>query len=59
MPWTAGSFRRKHNKKLTPYQSAKAAKIANAILKSSGNEGMAIATANKLARKKPRKKSKP
>ena len=56
MPWTGSSFK-KHNKKLTPAQSAKAAKIANAILKSSGDEGMAIAVANKKAKTK-RKKSK-
>jgi uncharacterized protein YdaT len=57
MPWTGSSFK-KHNKKLTPAQSARAAKIANAILKSGADEGIAIATANKRAKKKPKKKSK-
>lgn len=48
MPWDAASFA-KHNRSLTPEQSGHAARIANAILHRSGNEGMAIATANKLS----------
>lgn len=55
MPWTPQSFRSKHNKSLTPAQSRKAAKIANNILKRGGSEREAIATANKLARRKPKK----
>jgi len=51
MPWTGSSFK-KHNKRLSPSQSAKAARIANAILKSGGSEGVAIATANKQAKRR-------
>lgn len=47
MPWTADSFRRKHNKSLTDAQASKAAEMANAMLKSGTPEGIAIATANK------------
>ena len=46
MPWDATTFH-KHNRSLTPEQAAHAARIANAILRRSGNEGMAIATANR------------
>ena len=47
MPWTGQTFQH-HNSHLSPAQSSHAASIANAILKRSGNEGMAISTANKL-----------
>ena len=50
MPWTGKSFS-KHNKKLGGKQSAKAARIANHVLESTGNEGEAIATANKLVKR--------
>jgi uncharacterized protein YdaT len=50
MPWSAKSFAAKHNKKLSPSQSAKAAKQANAMLRAGVPEGEAIATANKHAR---------
>jgi hypothetical protein len=46
MPWTAESFRSKHNKKLTPEQAQEAAKIANAILRDTGDEAKAIRIAN-------------
>jgi uncharacterized protein YdaT len=49
MPWTAESFRRKHNKKLSPKASAKAASIATAMVRAGVDEGIAIATANKRA----------
>lgn len=49
MPWTAEDFREKHNKKLTPAQAHKAAKIANAILERTGDEGKAIRVANSRA----------
>lgn len=39
MPWTAASFKRKHNQSLTPKQAAEAARIANSILKETGDEG--------------------
>lgn len=46
MPWNKDSFR-KHNKSLSDAKASKAASIANAIVKDGGDEGMAIATANK------------
>lgn len=46
MPWTASTFRSRHNKGLSPGQSRRAAKIANGILRSTGDEKLAIATAN-------------
>lgn len=49
MPWTAESFKSKHNHKLSKSQAAKAAKIANAMLARGVPEGEAIATANKKA----------
>lgn len=50
MPWTGKSFS-KHNKKLTPKQATQAAKVANAVLKETGDEGKAIAIANAQANK--------
>lgn len=49
MPWPAEDFRDKHNKKLTPTQADKAAKIANAVLERTGDEGKAIRVANSRA----------
>ena len=46
MPWDAESFRKKHNKDLTDKQAKKAAQIANSILAETGNEALAIKTAN-------------
>lgn len=43
MPWTPESFRKKHWKKGSK-KAAKAAKIASAIVKAGGKEGVAIAT---------------
>ncbi len=57
MPWTPESFRAKHNKSLSPAQAKKASAQANAILASGASEQVAIATANKHAREKPKKKS--
>lgn len=51
MPWNSKSFKNRHNKKLTDKEAGKAADQANAILKETGDEGMAIATANKHAKK--------
>jgi len=56
MPWDAKSFRSKHNRSLTPAQAKKASKQANAILKKTGDEGLAIAVANKDAKRKPARK---
>lgn len=52
MPWTPQSFKAKHNHSLSGPQAAKAASIANAMLKSGVPEGEAIATANKRAKAK-------
>lgn len=51
MPWTGEQFAARHNKKLAkrPRAAAKAASQANAILRKTGDEGMAIAVANKNA----------
>lgn len=48
MPWNAPGMQAK-NHSLTGPQSLHAAHIANAILRRSGDEGMALATASKLA----------
>jgi uncharacterized protein YdaT len=50
MPWSAQSFKSKHNKKLSPAQSAKAATIANSVLKKTGKEDSAIRIANASVR---------
>lgn len=50
MPWTASSFRSRHNHKLTTAQASQAAKIANGMIKRGVDEGVAIATANKQAK---------
>lgn len=55
MPWSAASFKAKHNKKLTGEQSSKAASMANAMLKSGVPEGEAIAIANKRVARAGRK----
>ena len=46
MPWMGESFRSKHNKKLSIEQARGAAKIANAILRDTGDEAKAIRIAN-------------
>ena len=56
MPWSASSFRSKHNKSLTDGQASKAARQATAMVKSGVDEGIAIATANKHAKDKPKRK---
>jgi hypothetical protein len=52
MPWSGQDFASRHNHGLSPAHAAHAASVANAILKRSGDEGLAIATAN--AREKER-----
>lgn len=52
MPWTPEEFKSKHAKGLSHAQAAKAAKIANAMLKSGAKEGVAIATAISRAKHK-------
>ena len=51
MPWTAKQFKKKHNKALTDAEAEKAAEQASAIVEKGGDEGMAIAVANKHAKK--------
>jgi len=55
MPWTPATFKSRHNKGLSKGKASKAASIANAVLKKTGDEGKAIRIANaavKYARKK-------
>lgn len=54
MPWTGKSFRAKHNKGLTGKQANKAARQATAMVNAGVDEGVAIATANKHAKDKPK-----
>lgn len=57
MPWRSGKeFAEKHNHKLKGKAAQKAADQATAILKKTGDEGLAIATANKNAKKKHHEK---
>lgn len=51
MPWTPSEFRSRHAKDLSPSQAKTASRMANAILRSGGDEGVAIATAIKHAKK--------
>ncbi len=50
MPWTPKQFQQRHAKHLTDAQAAKAAAMANAMMKGGADEGMAIATAIKRAK---------
>ena len=50
MPWTPEDFRKKHNKNLTDAQAKLAARIANAVLKETGDEARAIRVANARAK---------
>ena len=51
MPWTADQFKSKHWGDASPAQAAKAASMANAMLKAGTPEGEAIATAIKNAKR--------
>jgi uncharacterized protein YdaT len=51
MPWTGKSFAEKHNKSLDKGEAASAAKQASAIVEKGGDEGVAIAVANKRINK--------
>ena len=51
MPWTGKTFAAKHNHSLSGKAASKAASMASAIVRSGGDEGTAIATANKYANK--------
>lgn len=50
MPWTKESFS-KHNKSLKGKRLSLAARIANAVLRESGDEGKAIRIANAQAKR--------
>jgi len=52
MPWSGKSFASRHNHRLSGAKAKKAAAQANAILKETGDEGLAIAVANKAAKRK-------
>lgn len=56
MPWTAQSFRSRHNKSLSTRQAVKASAMANAMLRSGASEGVAIATANARVKKRRTKR---
>lgn len=51
MPWTGKSFAERHNHSLKGKAAEKAAAQASAVLKATGDEGMAIAVANKQAKR--------
>lgn len=51
MPWTPTQFRERHAKDLSPAQAKRAAAQANAMLKAGADEGVAIATSIKAAKK--------
>ena len=52
MPWTGEQFAKKHNHGLHGKAADKAAAQATAMVKAGVDEGVAIATANKHAKKK-------
>ena len=56
MPWNASTFKSRHNHGLTGKQAGKAAEVANAILRKTGNEGKAIRIANAMAKMVKKKK---
>jgi uncharacterized protein YdaT len=47
MPFSAESYRKRHNKALTDAGASKGAEMANAMIREGVDEGTAIATANK------------
>ena len=54
-PWTAKTFK-KHNKKLDKMAAQRAADIANAVLRDTGDEGLAVKVANTKVKGKSRKR---
>ena len=46
MPWTPETFRKRHNHHLTKAQSKVAAKVANQVLRRTGDEARAIMSGN-------------
>jgi uncharacterized protein YdaT len=57
MPWTAKTFRERHNHSLTDAEAAVAAEIANAVLKRTGSEARAVRAANSAVKKNVKKKT--
>lgn len=58
MPWTGKEFKSRHNHGMSASQATEAARVANAVLGKTGDEGQAIRIANAMAKKhhaKPRK----
>lgn len=51
MPWSGKTFAERHNHRLKGKAAIKAAAQATAMVKSGVDEGVAIATANKQAKK--------
>jgi len=54
MPWTGKQFAERHNKKLKGEAATKAAAQATAMVREGVPEGIAIATANKQAKRRLR-----
>ena len=53
MPWTSSDGPRRHTKRAnSPAKRKKRAAVANAVLKSSGDEGKAIRIANAMVKRK-------
>ena len=57
MPWDKTSIK-KHNRSLSGPEASKASAQANAILEETGNEGMALAVANKNVNRQREKRAK-
>lgn len=52
MPWNPSTFRTRHNRRATGKLGKKAAEVANAVLRRTGNDGEAIRVANTYVAKK-------
>ena len=46
MPWTASSFRRRHNRDATDAEARLGARVANAALRRGADEGAAVRAGN-------------
>jgi len=51
MPWTPGSFKSRHNKKLSPRKAKIASKVANKALAHGASEKKAIIAGNVAAKR--------
>ena len=56
MPWTAKSAKKHSKKANTPKKKRQWSKVANAVLKKTGNEGLAVRIANGVIKKRKKKK---